>query len=258
MRQLVFSAVAQADESQDFGTLERFEQIARASSLSELSSEVRKVARYAGFAHYLYGARIQMPNGDTLQYIFSGYPESWMDCYQQSEYIEIDPIVEHCLLHNSNIPLLWTDNVFDTPARKEFWEDARGHGLASGLSVPVRGAYGEVALFSVANPEGGKTALEHQVHTAGMMYILGSYVHEAVRRLVYQPEQTRATGPQLSQRELECLKWWVSGKSGWDIAQLMHISERTVRHHIDNIKKKLGANSKTQVIAIALRLKLGF
>lgn len=256
MKELLFSAITQADENQDFSTLERFEKIADAGSLNELSNEVRKVSLHLGFSHYLYGARVLLPNGDSLQYIFSGYPDDWMKKYQAEQYIDIDPIVEHCFLHNSNVPLLWSDKVFDTARRQDFWDDAKAHGVASGISVPVRGANGEVALFSGANPDPSNEGLKHQIHVAGTMYVLGSYVHEAVRRLVYEPEKTRMSSPQFSSRELECLKWWVAGKSAWDIGQITSISERTIRFHLDNVKRKLGVRSKSQVVAKAVQLKI--
>lgn len=257
MKELMFSSVARADESQEYASLERFEQIANAPGLLELGQEIRKVARHLGFAHYLYGARVQLPNGDNLQYIYSGYPENWMATYRAEDYVRIDPIVEHCFFRNSNLPLIWSDGVFDSPERKAFWEEAQGHGVASGLSVPVRGANGEVALFSVANPEQGRDAFLHQVHTAGTMYVLGSYVHEAIRRLVYAPEQMALNSPTLTAREMECLKWWVAGKSGWEIGRILNLGERTVRFHLDNIKRKFGAHSKAQVVAKAVQLKLG-
>lgn len=256
MRELMFSAIVNENDAQEYARLDHFEQIANAPGLVELSQEIRKVSRHLGFAHYIYGARILLPNGDNLQYIYSGYPEEWMATYLSANYVQVDPVVEHCFCRNSNIPLLWTDRIFDTPERREFWEEARGYGVGTGLSVPVRGANGEVALFSVANPEMGRDALAHQVHTAGTMYVLGSYVHEAIRRLVYAPEQVKTASPELTEREMECLKWWVAGKSAWDIAQILKLSERTVRFHLDNIKRKFGAASKTQVVAKAIQLKI--
>jgi len=252
MRELIYSSVSRADESQDYTSLERFERIACASSLVELGSEIVRVARHLGFAHYLYGARVQLPNGDNLQYIYSGYPEDWMGTYLSENYVAIDPVVDHCFFQNSNVPLLWTEDVFDTHERKAFWEAAQGHGVGSGLSVPIRGSRGEVALFSVANPEKGRDALAHQVHTAGTMYLLGSYVHEAIRRLVYTPEQVALHTPELTPREIECLKWWVAGKSAWEIAQILSVSERTIRFHLDNVKRKFGARGKTEVISKAI------
>lgn len=255
-RELTFSALAAADEDQDFSSLDRFARLAEASTLQDLASEVRKVVTHLGFAHYLYGARIRLPNGDTLQYIFSGYPDEWVRKYQAMNYFEIDPIVEHCYLRNSNIPILWSDRVFDTACRRDFWDDAIAHGVASGITVPVRGARGEIALFSGANPDFSKAGLQHQTHVAGTLYVLGSYVHEALRRLVFAPEKRRAAYPELTPREAECLKWWIAGKSAWEIAQLQSISERGVRFHLDNAKRKFGARSKTEVIARAVRLKI--
>lgn len=256
MRELMFSAGTAGDETPEYADLARFAQIADAPDLAALGDEIRKVARHLGFAHYLYGARVQLPNGDHLQYIYSGYPEAWMAAYQAESYIGIDPIVEHCFCRNSNVPLVWTDEVFDTPARRAFWEDAQGYGIASGLSVPIRGARGEVALFSVANPERGRDATAHQAHTAGTMYVLGSYVHEAIRRLVYAAEHLLLQAPELTPREFECLKWWVAGKSAWDIGRILGLSERTVRFHLDNIKRKFGACGKAQVVARAIQLKI--
>jgi LuxR family transcriptional regulator, quorum-sensing system regulator LasR len=256
VRELMFSATTDVDESQGFSSLERFERVARAASLVDLAGEIGRVAHHLGFAHYLYGARVLLPSGDSLQYIYSGYPEAWMAAYHARDYIRIDPVVDHCFCRNSNVPLLWSDAVFDTPERKSLWEEARAHGVASGLSVPIRGSRGEVALFSAANPEKGPGAVEHQVHTAGTMYLLGSYVHEAIRNLVYTPERVEIHSPQLTPRETECLQWWVAGKSAWDIGQILHLSQRTVRFHLDNIKRKFGTCTKTGVIAKALQLKI--
>lgn len=256
MRELQFSAASLPDEDADYKSLERFERIADAADLLALGGEIRRVARHLGFNHYLYGARVQLANGDTLQYIYSGYPEDWMARYHDAGYIMIDPVVEHCFCRNACIPLVWSERAFDTPERRAFLEDAQGHGLGSGLSVPVRGAHGELALFSVANPEQGKDALAHQAQIAGTMYVLGSYVHEAIRRLVYFRQGTPVYTPELTPREMECLKWWVSGKSAWDIGQLLKLSERTVRFHLDNVKRKFGAHNKSQVVAKAVQLKL--
>lgn len=256
MRELLFSATNAAEDSGSYTSLLHFESILNASSLTELAREVRKATQHIGFQYYLYGAHIQTKSGETLQYIFSGYPERWMQAYQSARYIEIDPIVEHCFFRNTARPVIWDRKLFNTPDRQAFWEEAQGCGIASGLSVPVRGAQGEVALFSVANSERGHDALAHQVHAAGMMYVLSGYLHEAIRQLVYTPELIQVAPPQLTPREIECLAWWVNGKTAWEIAQILNLSERTARFHLNNLKIKLGARNKSQAIARAVKLHL--
>jgi DNA-binding CsgD family transcriptional regulator len=90
----------------------------------------------------------------------------------------------------------------------------------------------------------------------GSAYLLGAYVQEAIRRLVFNKELAYSPPEQLSQRELECLKWWVSGKTVDEIGIILGRSERTVRFHLTNVKQKLGVVGKAQTIAKAVKLDL--
>lgn len=57
----------------------------------------------------------------------------------------------------------------------------------------------------------------------------------------------------LTEREAECLRWLSVGKSDGEISSILGISPRTVRFHIDNAKVKLGAATRIQAVAKALR-----
>ncbi len=146
--------------------------------------------------------------------------------------------------------------MFDTPERQAFMKEAVQHGIASGLSVPISGLPSEAGLISFANPESTPPAQLHSVHTVGMAYLLAAYLHEAVRRLVLAPMQPDTAAPDLTQRETKCLRWWANGKTGQQIAELMHISEAGVRFHMHNLKRKLGVRTKHQAISRAILLRL--
>jgi len=57
----------------------------------------------------------------------------------------------------------------------------------------------------------------------------------------------------LTARELEVLRTVAGGNRNRDIANLLFISEETVKVHIKHIMDKLGAKDRTQAIAIAVR-----
>ena len=57
----------------------------------------------------------------------------------------------------------------------------------------------------------------------------------------------------LTAREVEVLQKVAGGNRNRDIAQLLYISEETVKVHIKHIMDKLGAKDRTQAIAIAVR-----
>lgn len=54
----------------------------------------------------------------------------------------------------------------------------------------------------------------------------------------------------LSTRELECLRLIAAGKTYKESAYTLQLSPRTVEAHINNIKAKLGINSKSELLKI--------
>jgi len=57
----------------------------------------------------------------------------------------------------------------------------------------------------------------------------------------------------LTNREVEVLQQVGGGNRNRDIAELLHISEETVKVHVKHIMDKLGAKDRTQAVAIAVR-----
>jgi DNA-binding NarL/FixJ family response regulator len=57
----------------------------------------------------------------------------------------------------------------------------------------------------------------------------------------------------LTSREIDVLRHIAGGNRNRDIAERLFISEETVKVHIKHIMEKLGANDRTQAVAIAVR-----
>jgi DNA-binding NarL/FixJ family response regulator len=57
----------------------------------------------------------------------------------------------------------------------------------------------------------------------------------------------------LTAREVEVLTHLAEGNRNKDIGDRLFISEETVKVHIKHIMEKLGANDRTQAVAIAIR-----
>jgi len=62
----------------------------------------------------------------------------------------------------------------------------------------------------------------------------------------------------LSDREIEVLRHVSAGNSDKTIADVLNVSEHTVKGHLKNIRSKLGANDRTHAVMIALRRRLLF
>src|SRR6188474_3683262 len=81
-------------------------------------------------------------------------------------------------------------------------------------------------------------------------------VHAGARRLpavVAERLAERMSASELTERELEVLQEIVKGKSNKEIGSSLHISEATVKSHINNILGKLGVTDRTQAATRALQ-----
>ena len=74
-----------------------------------------------------------------------------------------------------------------------------------------------------------------------------------VIRELNKPDDSPLTEDPLTEREVEVLKQVARGLSNDEIAQLLVVSERTVRTHVSNILGKLHLANRTQAALYALR-----
>jgi len=66
-------------------------------------------------------------------------------------------------------------------------------------------------------------------------------------------EAMMAPGPVLTKRELEVLRLVAQGKKDSEIGRMLHIAERTVRHHMRNICEKLGVGGRIEAVVWAVQ-----
>ncbi len=60
----------------------------------------------------------------------------------------------------------------------------------------------------------------------------------------------------LTKREKEIFTLLVNNKTTKEIAQMLGISEKTVRNHISNTMQKLGVKGRSQAVVELLRMKI--
>jgi len=70
---------------------------------------------------------------------------------------------------------------------------------------------------------------------------------------INRPPKLPSTHESLTEREIEVLILVAQGLTNQEIADILHISERTVRNHVGNILAKLHLANRTQAALHALR-----
>jgi two-component system, NarL family, response regulator LiaR len=79
---------------------------------------------------------------------------------------------------------------------------------------------------------------------------------EATQALIARVTQPKAPGHDLSAREREVLALMVQGLRNPDIAQRLVVGRSTVKFHVSSILGKLGAQSRTEAVALAIQHRL--
>jgi len=76
---------------------------------------------------------------------------------------------------------------------------------------------------------------------------------KAISPQVAERLAARVTVPELTDREREVLEYLAEGKSNKQIAKALGIADGTVKVHVANILEKLGAQGRSEAVAIAVR-----
>lgn len=87
----------------------------------------------------------------------------------------------------------------------------------------------------------------------GMPTLATAAAHTLVNEIARRPP---AVGHDLTGREREVLALFATGLSYQQIADRLMVSSSTVKHHGRSIRSKLGTNSRTETVVVALRNQL--
>ncbi len=122
----------------------------------------------------------------------------------------------------------------------------RSIGIESGTTATVRRPTGSLAQVSWLKPDENKTALGGL--TESDLVALTQSFFDALDRVRSSSLET-----DLTPREIECLLWAAYGCSDKEIGHEIGCSHDTVRFHMKNIVRKLGASNRTHAVAIGMQ-----
>jgi DNA-binding CsgD family transcriptional regulator len=183
---------------------------------------------------------------------YANYPDRWKTHYMLKGLHRIDPALHKASL--SFAPVDW--QRFERDAKfKSVFNAADDFGITGqGLTVPIRGPYGDRGLLSVTRScsQAEWDALKQQI--MGSLQTAAVHLHDSVMRT---NGLVNALGySALSNREKEVLQWVAAGKLQNEIGDILSISHRTVEIHLRSAREKLGALTTIQAVGRAIGMGL--
>lgn len=232
------------DETSRMTVLRFLQEAQSLATLEELNQRFKEAVSALGFTGAVY-IRLSA-DGQALppRPVFGeGAPEGWVDHYFANNYARYDTALT--MAFQSREPFTWseasgrgiekgTNTLFGEAY--EWWN-------AEVLICPVRGINGGLSIVDLKLEKGRKLD-EVEKSTAHALASLYAVVGEGFLERPAAPQEVLRP---LTQREAECVYWVCLGKSDDEIGRILAISRKTVNHHIESAKTKLGVVSRASL-----------
>lgn len=183
----------------------------------------------------------------------SNYPAEWQVRYLGRAYTAIDPVVS--MARDMMKTFSWAaGNPKDAASRqvRKFYAEAGDFGIKSGISIPVRTAFGHMSMLTLASDRSALT-LEKDIDQIAAATAV-ALLHATIDR--QETEPTAQATIELTAKQALCLAWSAEGKTMKDIAAIEDMSYATVNFHLNNARRALDASSLAQATSLATKLKL--
>jgi len=210
-------------------------------ALTELAEEL-------GFEYYAY-LNLQ-PIGT---FAVSNYHPEWQDWYFSKSFNEIDPVIQ--IAKVTMKVFTWSsENSRTVRSRRirQFYLDAAGFGIRSGITIPVATPFRRMAMLTMASHKPSLSLNRDIDPVVAAMAV--AQLHVRIEQTEIEP--TAMPSIALTARQALMLKWASEGKCMRDIAAIENMSYWNVNFHMNNARRKLNAYSLPQATALATKLKL--
>lgn len=192
------------------------------------------------------------PGGaQDVGFLFGRRQHPWVRHYQDAG------LGAHCPITGSAGPgpLVWAEiksKPLTNPQRRIF-DQLRDFQLVDGCIVGIESVGQTLVAVSSAGRDADLRDPEARslAHLISVNYGVLALAHWRTQNALPDPEP-----PQLTQRQIDCLRWVLEGKSSFVIAEILGLSAKTVDEHLLNACAALGVRTRIQACAQALRIGL--
>lgn len=184
--------------------------------------------------------------------ITTNWQPELLRAYDRLGLLDASPVIAWMAV--SAEPLFWTLDTVLAATRPPAADQLRrlfgefGHG--AGVLFPVFSAEatrGAVGFSAERMPRlDGHQVMEMAWTSSGVFNRLWQ-----IEQMASQPART-----ELTEREIECIRWIAAGKSSAETATILGISPHTVDHYLATAGRKLNTVNRAHTVATALRLRL--
>ncbi|MEN9874926.1 MAG: hypothetical protein RL186_1823, partial [Pseudomonadota bacterium] len=215
----------------------------------ELIEIMSKFTKDCGFVAFQLAPGPHNPALDpTALLAFGTYNHDWKNQYATEPSCRHDPARAHAILRAGSVRWRRLFAQARDPHQRAFVAAARAQGYRDGVTTPIHGPQGCVAVMMFA----ADRVLDLCADDEEALGPIAMALHQRVRRLTAAALVGTPEPVHLTAREIECLQWVLEGKTNWEIGVLTGVTARTVQFHLSNAARKLDVVNRVQAAVRAL------
>lgn len=221
----------------------------KGSGIAHITSLVEQQVRELELDYYSLFIRHPVPFTRPKTFLYSNYPQDWLEHYLREDFYQLDPVLKIC--RSPGKVWLWNNETMSGGQR--VFEDARMHGIYHGLSCSIMASNRSIGILSMSTGNSLKNIKLSAEIELKIQYVLDLTMNALIE---INDISMATTKLDLSERELEILKWTAEGKTSAEISLILSISENTVNFHQKKMQKRFNAPNKTQIASYAAAIGL--
>jgi DNA-binding CsgD family transcriptional regulator len=235
--------------------LERFHEISQSPDIEAFRERLVRFAHDMDFGLVSTAVVFESdsPGDDAKLVSLTNAPEAYESTYASAADSMRDPVLKR--LKRLSVPFFYDQSTYESEDVPELWEEQAAYGYKTGVAVALHLPGKTHFLLGM---DRDKPLPRHPARLTRLLadlQLLAVHAQDAALRLLQPPVDT-IKPPDLSERELEILRWTMHGKSAWAVGQLLSISEHTVNYHFRSMFRKLEVSSKHQAVLKAIGIGL--
>jgi len=201
-----------------------------------------------GFSGYAY---LNIQPGRSVA--ISNYHPEWQSDYFKRGYLAIDPVIRRA--KSLKRAFTWSgeqQNSRPSKAERSFYAHAADFAIRSGITVPIKAAYGSIAMFTLAS-EKPAIDLDREIDPVEAASAVAQ-LHARINLADPAPSIEEPIG--LDPKGAAYLSWIAVGKTMEEAADLEGVKYNSVRVKIAETKKRFDVHTLPHLTAVAIRRKL--
>lgn len=181
------------------------------------------------------------------------YPPEWMAYYVKNHYVNHDPVYQNAL--TARKPFTWREVESRNDLTKEavqVMNEARENKLYGGIGLSIHRPLGSIIGMGFA---GSEKDVRNDKNATSLIYAAANQFFVVYADLT-KFDEIENYKVELTARELEVLHWLARGKTKSEVADILTISEASIKRYCESVFQKLRVNNIQLAIAKSLRMGL--